>query len=209
MNDNLLVLGASTLFYFYWIMSLDALFKSFEITKVIGYSTTTFFCIVNEFTEYKYVYIVSMSMLGIYGYEIVYYTPDKSHLLHHVITTALILSGTCCNYTNRYPYSLYYDESTSQQELTRLSNLMALVNVSSIFSALRQVLPCEATKQMYYYIYITSKIGCIIIHYCYIYVRLDELKNYMPILYLLVSIHLLQIYFCCKIIKLLYKSKPN
>ncbi len=54
MNDNIFVLGASSLFYFYWIMSLDTLFKSFEITKVISYSTTTILCIVNEFTEYKY-----------------------------------------------------------------------------------------------------------------------------------------------------------
>ncbi len=105
MNDNLFLLGASSLFYFYWIMSLDTIFKSFEITKVISYSTTTFFCIVNEFTEYKYSYFVSTSMLGIYGYEIVYYKPDTSHLMHHIITSAIILSGTY-NYVNHYPYSL-------------------------------------------------------------------------------------------------------
>lgn len=208
MNDNLFVLGASSFFYFYLIMSLDTLFKSFEITKVISYSTTTIFCIINEFTDYKYSYVVYMSMLGIYCYEIVYYNPDKSHLIHHIITSAIILSGTH-NYVNHYPYSLYYDESTSLHGMTRLSNLMALVNVSSIFSALRQVLPGEATKQMYYYIYITSKIGCIVIHYNYIYVNIDTFKNYMPIVYLTGLVHLLQLYFCYTIIKILYKPKKS
>lgn len=208
MNDNLFVLGASSLFYFYWIMSLDTLFKSFEITKVISYSTTTFFCIVNEFTEYKYVYIASASMLGIYGYEIVYYKPDKSHLLHHIITSAIILSGTH-NYANHYPYSLYIDMSTSHTDLIRLANLMALVNVSSIFSALRQVLPCEATKQMYYYIYITSKIVCMVIHYNYIYAHMNRFKNDIPSLYLIGLVHLLQLYFCYTIVKIIYKSKTK
>jgi hypothetical protein len=208
MNDNLFVLGASSLFYFYWIMSLDTLFKSFEITKVISYSTTTFFCIVNEFTEYRYSYVVYMSMLGIYGYEIVYYKPDKSHLLHHIITSAIILSGTH-NYANHYPNSLYIDMSTTHTDLIRLANLMALVNVSSIFSALRQVLPCEATKQMYYYIYITSKLGCMVIHYKYIYVHIDIFQNYMPILYLTGLVHLLQLYFCYTIVRIIYKPKTK
>ena len=208
MNDNLFVLGASSLFYFYWIMSLDTLFKSFEITKVISYSTTTFFCIVNEFTEYKYLYFVSTSMLGIYCYEIVYYKPDKSHLLHHIITSAIILSGTY-NYVNHFPNSLYYDKSTSLHGMTRISNLNAFVNVSSIFSALRQVLPFEATKQMYYYIYITSKLGCMVIHYNYIYANIDIFQNYMPIVYLTGLVHLLQLYFCYTIIKILYKPKTK
>lgn len=206
MNDNIFVLGASSLFYFYWIMSLDTLFKSFETTKVISYSTTTILCIVNEFTEYKYSYFVSTSMLGIYSYETIYYKPDKSHLLHHIITSAIILSGTY-NYVNHFPNSLYYDKSTSLHEMTRLANLMAAVNVSSIFSALRQVLPCKVTKHMYYYIYITSKLGCMVIHYKYIHDRIDIFQNYMPIVYLTGLVHLLQLYFCYTIIKILYNTK--
>jgi hypothetical protein len=208
MNDNLFVLGASSLFYFYWIMSLDTLFKSFEITKVISYSTTTILCIVNEFTENKYIYFVNMSMLGIYGYEIVYYKPDKSHLLHHVITTVIGLSGIY-NYANHYPYSLYYDKSTSHNDLVRIGNLLALVNVSSIFSALRQVLPCEATRQIYYYIYITTKIGCMVIHYKYIYANIDIIKNNKSIIYIVCLLHLLQLYFCYTIVKIIYKSKTK
>lgn len=208
MNDNIFVLGASSLFYFYWIMSLDTLFKSFEITKVISYSTTTILCIVNEFTEYKYSYFVSVSMLGIYSYETIYYKPDKSHLLHHIITTIVILSGTH-NYVNHCPYSLYYDKSTSHSDLTRLSNIWALVNVSSIFSALRQVFPCEATKQMYYYIYITSKLGCMVIHYNYIHAHMNRFKNDTPSLYLIGLVHLLQLYFCYTIVRIIYKPKTK
>jgi len=208
MNDNLIVLGASTFVYFYWIMSLDMLFKSFGITKVISYSTTTLFCIVNEFTEYKYTYIVSTTMLGIYSYEIVYYKPDKSHLLHHIITTAIIVSGTY-NYINHYPYSLYYDESSSHMGFTRLGNLLAFVNVSSIFSALREIFPNNLTKQMYYYIYILSKFGCMILYYNYIYLHMDSFKNEMPAIYLIGTLHILQLYFCYTIMKLLYKQKKN
>ncbi len=147
-------------------------------------------------------------MLGIYSYEIVYYKPDKSHLLHHIITTVIIVSGTY-NYTNHYPYSLYYDESSSHMGLTRLSNLLAFVNVSSIFSALREIFPNNLTKQMYYYIYILSKFGFMILHYIYIYLHMDSFKNDIPVIYLVGTLHLLQLYFCYIIMKLLYKQKKN
>ena len=206
MNDNLFVLGASTLFYFYWIMSLDTLFKSFEITKVISYSTTTFFCIVNEFTEYKYVYLNGATLCGIYTYELVYYKPDKFHTFHHIVSY-IITCYALSNYIENYHYTLIYDKDNSHHEMTRLSNLFAFVNISSIFSALRQVLPCEATKQIYYYIYLLTKICFIMIHYNYIYTNIDSFNNHHTLLYIGSILHMTQLYFCYKIIKILYNQK--
>jgi hypothetical protein len=209
MNTALVVIPPSFL-YFLWIAWLDRYWRSFEIAKVIGYTLTTTICIVNELTEYRYTDFYCISLLGLYAYEIVYYRPDRNHLLHHIITYTVVLYSLY-TYSCRFPYTLIENEHCANYVvgLLRTNNLLAIVNISSIFSALRNVFPNELTKYVYYAVYLISKIGAMIVYYQFAYEHSDAVsqeRNYMSIV---ATLHLLQLYFCWTIIKIMVSKKQK
>lgn len=208
MNTLLVVIPPSIL-YFLWISWLDRYFRSFEIAKVISYSLTTTICIINELTSHRYIDVAAVTLIGIYTYEIIYYRPDRNHMIHHVLTYTCI-SYSLYTYSCRFPYTLIENEDCVKYVVgKRLNNLSVIVNVSSVFSALRNMYPNELVRYLYYIVYLVSKLSAMIVYFHYAYQHYDDVyeeKYYVGVVALL---FMLQMYFCWTIVKIMMKKRTK
>jgi hypothetical protein len=208
MNTLLVVIPPSIL-YFLWIAWLDRYFRSFEIAKVISYTLTTTICIVNELTSHPYIDFAAVTLFGLYTYEIIYYRPDRNHMIHHIISYVCI-SYSLYAYSCRFPYTLTENEDCAKYVVGhRLNNILTIVNVSSIFSALRNIYPNEFVRYLYYIVYLISKIGAMIVYFHYAYRHYDDVYEEKYYVGVVAILFMLQMYFCWTIVKIMMKKRTK
>ena len=208
MNSVLVVIPPSFV-YFLWISWLDRYFRSFEIAKIISYTLTTTICIANELTRHKYVVFVCITLFGLYTYEIIYYRPDRNHVMHHVITYTL-MSYSLYAHSCRFPYTLIENEQCAQYVVgARLNNLLMIVNVSSVFSALRNIYLNEFVKNVYYIVYLVSKISAMIVYFHFAYQHYNDVYEEKYYVGTVALLYMLQLYFCWTIVKIIMKKRTK
>jgi hypothetical protein len=204
--NSVLVAIPSSILYLLWIAWLDRYFRSFEIAKVISYTLTTTICIINELTRYKYVDVSGITLIGLYTYEIIYYRPDRNHMIHHVISYTL-MTYSLYAHSCRFPYTLIENEQCAKYVVgQRLNNILTIVNVSSIFSALRNIYMNEFVRYLYYIIYLISKIGAMIVYFHFAYQHYDDVYEEKYYVGVVAMLYMLQMYFCWKIVKIIRKK---
>ena len=140
------------------------------------------------------------SINTVYCYELIFHTPDTGHTAHHVMT---IILQSVSFYGGFMPTSI-------QNSILCCSSHMGLF--SSIFSSARTIAKTEdwthqrLVANIYYYSYLLAKPGFIIAHYIYWYINQDivSVQGYEYVHAMYGLIHLIQLYFSWKIVKVLW-----
>ena len=113
-------------------------------------------------------------------------------------------------YSCRFPYTLIENEQCADYVIgLRANNLLAIVNVSSIFSAMRNMYPNEFAKYVYYIVYLISKIGAMIIYYHFAYENYNRITQDKCYLSIVITLHTIQLYFCWAIVKIMMKKQQK
>ena len=170
----------------------------YEFIRVFNYGTWTLLSVVSLMYEryyYECFVFITRTVIGCYLYELLFHTPDKSHITHHIITMVTIILGILSNIT---------DHTT----LLQLSIIQFVALSSSILSSLRHIDCFRMYKYQiayfYYFYFIFSKGTAMLLHYCILIRKgVDYRCNELQIITLAFfsSIHIMQMYFIYKIVK--------
>ena len=72
----------------------------YESIRVFNYTTWTLLSLLSLIYErnyYECFVFITRTVIGCYLYELIFHTPDKSHITHHIITMVTIILGTISN----------------------------------------------------------------------------------------------------------------
>lgn len=195
---------------FCWMYCLCSIIKikpSFKIVSAINYmiwwSATCYselhIQLFNSYICYEYIcdFIVN-TINAAFIYELLFYTPDKSHIIHHVLTILL------------QQYSLSSGFLMQNNWHLRLCTTAHWGLFSSIISSLRDPIRINRPhylikiNKIYKYSYLVCKFGGISLYYIILYNHKNEVQLTLVTMihYFLYSlVHMVQLYFCYKIIK--------
>ena len=187
--------------------SPNAAFEYVRMTFYTYWSFSSWFFIyqlivnddISPFDDY---FAINMHIMNcVHLYELLFYTPDMGHCIHHILVIII--------------QSFTYHNSVligAGRYLFGASSHMGMV--SSIFSSMRVIARIEiwglksALDSIYYWSYLLCKGGGIIFAYwvLYEYQVIDTIENMdgWIVLIMYFAIHLLQLYFCSIIIKKMF-----
>ena len=129
-------------------------------------------------------------------YEMVFHKPDMAHTIHHILTIMVQCMGYYSGYVEKYPLSMI------------IFNTSHVGFFSSIFSSLRDITKDthyhQLVKNIYYNSYLLAKIGGIIVYYmlCFYFRHHIQLSGYEHIWITYACVHVVQLFFCWKILKI-------
>ena len=198
------------------ILSLKLIFKKYNVNNPFNYINIIFYTLwtlVSWFITYKNLfcdqekYIIQFSHFLVhtincnYIYELIFNRPDLPHTIHHVLTITL---QSFAYYTG------FLNISTNLQ----LCNTSHSGYFSSILSNMRSIYLKNNWKnkniivRLYYYSYLISKIGGILLYYYILFMYRIEILRYpnIIVLGLYFLVHAVQSYFSIIIMK---KLKNN
>ena len=178
----------------------------FERVRMIFYTMWTamvWYGVYKAFVGISPMWVIPIQIASIntvYCYELMFHTPDTGHTVHHV-TTILLQSVAL--------YSGFMHTSIQNSILCCSANLGLF---SSIFSSFRTIAKTEhwmhqrLIANIYYYSYLIAKPGFLIAHYIYWYANRDivSVQGYIYIHVMYAMIHLIQLYFSWRIVRVLY-----
>ena len=169
----------------------------FEFIRVINYCWWTFLALYTLIFETDYFtncYFISNTVVGSYIYEMIYHSPDKSHMVHHILTICAIL----------YSYLAGCDLLEWWAQVTLITYVAF---TSSIFSSIRKLEMFKTykalTSKIYKASYVLSKFTALILHYWILFNNWNRHYTAMQNIAfsIFAAVHLVQLYFIFVILK--------
>lgn len=145
------------------------------------------------------------SINTVYCYELLFHTPDFGHTTHHIATIFLQCFAHYGGFASR----------TVQNSILCTSSHIGMF--SSILSSVRIIAKTENSPNqrlvstIYFYSYLVAKPGMTVAHYTYWYVNRDiiSFQGYKYVHAMYAIVHLIQLYFSFKIIKVLQHQRAK
>lgn len=179
---------------------LDPQFNFFNIYNYSHWvllSIITFIFHIRNITNY-----IASSIIFTYLFEFVYNPPDWSHSLHHIVTIFATSVGI-------------YSDMGAKDYTNKIANIQFICMFSSILSNMRPFFKMYFPKKypllnnVYKITYLILKLGGMFFHYYILFYNytFHETFGINSTLILMFLVHLVQVYFCYKIIRSFRKIK--